>query len=83
MNAVSTSLSLRGLLTLPPRTGFGPRYTWHVGNVIEVNKKRTKSENVSVAFYDAVDGETRGGMVADPQTYGAIKLWVVLKPIPL
>ena len=33
--------------------------------------------------YDAVDGETRGVMVADPQTYGATKLWVVLKPIPI
>ena len=33
---------------------FGPPYnTWYVGNIVEVNKKRTKSENVSVAFYDA------------------------------
>ena len=46
-------------------------------------KRRTKSENVSVEFKDETDGETRGMFVAEADTYGADKLWVVLKPIPI
>ena len=39
---------------------FGPPYnTWHVGNVAEVNYRRTKSENVSVEFKDDTDGDRR------------------------
>ena len=39
--------------------------------------------NVSVAFHDETYGDTRGLMVAYLETYGADKLWVVLKPIPI
>ena len=67
---------------------FGPPYNaWYVGNIAEVNKRRTKSENVSVAFYDETYsyvtqyGETCGMIVADPDTYGADRLWCMLKPI--
>ena len=28
-------------------------------------------------------GDTDGHIVADPETYGANKLWCVLKPIPI
>ena len=63
---------------------FGPPYnTWHVGNVAEVNYRRTKSENVSVEFKDDTDGETRGKFLATADTYGANKLWVLLKPIAI
>ena len=49
----------------------------------EVNRRRTKSENVSVEFDDDTYGETRGMFVAAAETYGTDKLWVVLKPIPI
>ena len=63
---------------------FGPPYNaWHVGNVAEVNYRRTKSENVSVEFKDDTDGETRGKFLATADTYGANKLWVLLKPIAI
>ena len=45
--------------------------------------RRTKSENVSVEFKDEKDGETRGLRVAEAETDGSDKLWVVLKPIPI
>ena len=63
---------------------FGPPYNaWFVGKVEEINKRRTKSENVSVAFNDETYGETRGMFVAEAETYGADKLWCLLKPIPV
>ena len=63
----------------PPRT----TYAWYVGNIWEVNRRRTTSENVSVEFDDDTYGETRGMFVAAAETYGTDKLWVVLKPIPI
>ena len=48
-----------------------------MGKIIEVNQRRTKSENVSVAFVSPEEGETRGLFVADAETYGVSKLWVV------
>ena len=52
----------------------------------EVNRRRTKSENVSVAFNDTTHGETRRHVyhfIADAESYGAEKLWVLLKGIPI
>ena len=57
--------------------------TWATTNIWEVNRRRTKSENVSVEFDDDTYGETRGMFVAAAETYGTDKLWVVLKPIPI
>ena len=63
---------------------FGSPYNaWYVGKIVEINKRRTKSENVSVAFNDETYGETRGMIVADSDTYGADRLWCMLKPIPI
>ena len=63
---------------------FGPPYnSWYVGNIAEINKRRTKMENVSVEFKDDTFGVTRSTFVAEADTYGADKLWVVLKPIPI
>ena len=63
---------------------FGPPYnTWYMGKIDEVNRRRTKSENVSVAFNDTTHGETRGMLIADAESYGAEKLWVLLKGIPI
>lgn len=63
---------------------FGPPYNaWYVGKIAEINRRRTRSENVSVEFNDETDGETRGLMVADAETYGADRLWCMLKPIPI
>ena len=45
--------------------------------------RRTRSENVCVIFNNEVEGETRGMFIADPDEYGADKLWCLLKPIPL
>ena len=44
----------------------------------EVNKKRTKQENVCVAFNDG-----DGMFLASAESYGADKLWCLLKPIPI
>ena len=55
----------------------------HGQPIWEVNRRRTKSENVSVEFDDDTYGETRGMFVAAAETYGTDKLWVVLKPIPI
>ena len=39
---------------------FGPPYnTWYMGKIDEVNRRRTKSENVSVAFNDTTHGGRR------------------------
>ena len=54
-----------------------------MGNIWEVNRRRTTSENVSVEFDNDTYGETRGMFVAAAETYGTDKLWVVLKPIPI
>ena len=53
-----------------------------LAQIAEINKRRTKTENVSVEFNE-VHGETRGLMVADAATYGTDKLWVILKGIPI
>ena len=66
-----------------PTTYAPTTYAWYVGNIWEVNRRRTKSENVSVEFNDDTYGETRGMFVAAAETYGTDKLWVVLKPIPI
>ena len=50
---------------------------------LATNKRRTKMENVSVEFKDDTYGVTRGTFVAEADTYGADKFWVVLKPIPI
>ena len=42
-----------------------------------------KSDNVSVAFNDEIYDETRGMIAADPDTYGADRLWCMLRPIPI
>ena len=60
-----------------------PYNAWHVGTIHEVNKRRTKTENVSVRFISEEEGETRGTFVADAETYGVDKLWVALEPIPV
>ena len=48
-----------------------------------MNKRRTKSANVTADFNDETHGHTLGHFVADPETYGANKEWVVLKPVPV
>ena len=68
----------------PMAQWFGPPYNaWHIGKIIEINKRRSKSENVMVQFTNETEGETQSLMVADANTYGADKLWVVLRPIPI
>ena len=63
---------------------FGPPYNkWYVGNITEVNKRRTKSENISAEFEHEEDGTTWGHFNASAEDYGADKLWVVLEPIAL
>ena len=63
---------------------FGPPYNaWYVGKIDQVNRRRTKSENVSVAFNDETYGETVGMFIADADSYGADKMWVLLEGIPI
>ena len=63
---------------------FGPPYNkWYVGTITEVNRRRTKQENVSVEFVDDKYGTTWGHFLASAEDYGADKLWVVLELIPI
>ena len=63
---------------------FGyPFNAWHVGTIKEINRRRTVSENISVEFHSTEEGETRGLFVADADTYGTHKLWVLVRPIPV
>ena len=41
------------------------------------------SENVSVEFTDATYGTTWGHFVADAESYGVNKTWVLLQQIPV
>ena len=56
---------------------------WFVGKVDHVNKRRTVTENVCVAFSDETHGETTGEFVADKETYGTNKLWCLLRQIAI
>ena len=63
---------------------FGPPYNkWYVGTISEVNRRRTKQENVSVEFVEDKYGTTWGHFLASAEDYGADKLWVVLELIPI
>ena len=63
---------------------FGEGYNnWYVGKITEVNRRRTKQENVSVEFEDEQFGTTWGHFLASTDDYGADRLWVVLEPIPI
>ena len=63
---------------------FGSPYNkWYVGKITEVNRRRSKQENVAVEFVDEEDGTTWAHFVASAEDYGADKLWVVLEPIPI
>ena len=52
-------------------------------SLTEVNRRRTKQENVSVEFEDEQFGTTWGHFLASADDYGADRLWVVLEPIPI
>ena len=45
-----------------------------------MERRRTVTENVTVDFFDAEDGHTRGHFVANEDTYGSDRYWVLLKP---
>ena len=51
--------------------------------IVEINRRRSKSENVAVQFSNETEGETQSLMIADANTYGADRLWVVLRPLPI
>ena len=67
------------------RAGSAPPYnSWYVGSVAEVNKRRTKMENVSVEFKDdTYRCDARHFRGRGRHLYGADKFWVVLNPIPI
>ena len=49
---------------------------------MQVNKRRTKTDNVTAEFVDPEDGKvTWGHFLADEDTYGANGAWLLLKPI--
>ena len=61
-----------------------PYNSWFVGTILEINRWRTKTDNVLVQFISPDDGETTGILIADAETYGVDKLWVVLyRTIPI
>ena len=57
--------------------------SWYVGEIKQVNKRRTKTENVAAEFVDEVYGTTWGHFIADPETYGLDKEWVLLEVVPI
>ena len=70
--------------TLKVARWFGEGYNaWHVGKIIDVNKRRTKQDNITAEFDDAEEGRTWGHWCASADNYGADRQWVLLKPIPL
>ena len=55
-----------------------------MGTVKEVNKRRKKSENVTVEFCAETHGITWGPFYGESEeTYGIGKEWVVLKAAPI
>jgi len=56
---------------------------WHVGKIIDINKRRTKQDNTTAEFDDAEEGKTWGHWCASADNYSADRQWVLLKPIPL
>ena len=49
---------------------FGyPFDTWYIGKILEVNRRRTVTENVLLEFCSEEEGKTSGFLVADPNTY--------------
>ena len=63
---------------------FGhPFNAWYVGTIGEVNRRRTKTENVSARFFTEEEGETLGMFLADADSYGPERLWVLLTPVPV
>ena len=66
---------------------FGEGYNkWYVGKITEVNRRRTKQENVSVVWSlrkRITAATTWGHFLASADDYGADRLWVVLEPIPI
>ena len=57
---------------------FGEGYNnWYVGKITEVNRRRTKQENVSVEFEDEQFGTTWGHFLTSADGHGADRLWVV------
>ena len=62
---------------------FGPPYNkWFAGKIIQVNRRRTVSENVTAEFVE--DGQpTWAHFTAARETYGADRRWVLLKRISI
>ena len=57
----------------------------HVRKIKEINRRRTKSDNASVEFNNKTEGETvwLGSWWPNAETYGAHRLWVLLRPIQI
>ena len=63
---------------------FGtPFNAWYVGKIVQINKRRTKQDNVSAEFNDETYGTTWGHWPAASETYGADRKWVLLNPTPI
>ena len=57
---------------------FGtPFNAWYVGKIVQINKRRTKQDNVSAEFNDETYGTTWGHWPAASETYGADRKWVL------
>ena len=65
---------------------IAPFSRWHVGKIMQVNKRRIVSENVTASFYAAKEGATIAScFIATAEEYGlaAEKKWAMLKDIPM
>ena len=51
--------------------------------ITRLDKRCTKTDNVHAEFNDEEFGKTEGHLLADKETYGADKLWCILKGIPV
>ena len=62
---------------------FGtPFNAWYVGKIVQINKRRTKQDNVSAEFNDETYGTTWGHWPAASETYGADRKCQVGAPEP-
>ena len=67
----------------PVARWFGEGYNaWFVGKIVMVNKRKTKTDNVTAEFYYEDEGTTWGHWCASADNYGANRKWVLLKVIP-
>ena len=56
---------------------------WYTGKISRSTSGARSRTNVTAEFCDPKDSKTWGHWIADANTYGTDRLWVLIKPIPI